>query len=306
MATLSLHELYKYPWRVKQFLSKFKSGQEFELDGIGCINVGIIYSPLIEEWIVTGQRDKLQGPVLQGNNGSYYKFSDLKKTPEFGGKINGGNGIMNELYQIETINNQLTEIKNQTSQTYVSLVIANITYNVQTSVKVNGNKKADMAFLNINGDPIVWGSLKKGNKPEDFQQYSGMTEPNIKDHFEIQSFISTIYDKFPNGLEPNTRICRKITDIDLQLRSIYGHKFNIEPFGEDNVTFLAQGDLKLEPCDNYFTLKAEGFHLNGEILKGKYEPIQVARFCNERNQFSIAQSRFLIMPTGARRRQQYV
>lgn len=302
-SNLSLPELYKYTWRVTEFLSKFQSGQEFELlDGI---KVGIVYSPSIEEWIRTEQKAKLLGSVLQGNNGKYYKFSDLRKTAEFGGR-GAGFSIRNEVREINSINKQILEIQNQTLKFTIPLVIASNTYDITLCSKVGGNPKADFSLSNKDGKEIVWISHKKGNDPDHFQQYSGMTEPIIKDHYEVKSFISTIYDNFPSGLQPKTCVGRKINDIDLQMKSIYGNKYNTMPFCEQNVTCVVQGEIQLKRSDNYYSMESNNFHSNGEILDGKYEPTLITRYSTDRNQFGISNSRFLIVPAEGRRINQYV
>lgn len=300
-SNLSLPELYKYKWRTEAFLIKYRQDQDFELlDGS---IVKLLYSPLIEEHILNRDRTKLLGPILLSDNGKSYKLSDLRKTAEFGGK-GAGFGIRVENGEIESINKQLHEIKTQTLQFSIPLVIASNVYNITICTKTYGNVKSDFGFLNENNEEIAWISHKDGYKPSHFQQYSGVTE--FQYHPEIYGFVNAINNRCPNGLLPNDKFGRKIDDVNLQMKSVYGVEYNINPFNKQNVTAIVQGEISFIKSDNYFMMQSHMMHVNGEMLTDEYEPILLTRFNNDREQFNIAKSRFMIMPREGKRTKEYV
>ena len=70
----------------------------------------MIPDPQIIEWIETGSKASLVGPILTDTEGIHHKLSDLKKTAEYGGKGKGF-GVRIEHHMVSQINIQLEEIK---------------------------------------------------------------------------------------------------------------------------------------------------------------------------------------------------
>lgn len=101
-------ELYKYEWRVQKFIDKYQNNEQFEC--IDNVSRKFIYSEDIIKYLREKDLEKIQKPILLGEDGQLYRFGELKKTKEFGGKGKDFS-IRLELYQIELINKQLEKIK---------------------------------------------------------------------------------------------------------------------------------------------------------------------------------------------------
>lgn len=296
VSNLSIPELYKYSWRIEAFLIKYRQEQAFELlDGS---IVKLLYSQHIEECIYLKEISKLTGYVLSSYDGKKYKLSDLRKTAEFGGK-GAGYSTRVETNEISSINQQLFEIKTQTLQITVPLIVGSNVYTITSCTKTPGNPKSDFSFLDENDNEVIWISHKKGNKPQHFQQYSGLME--FKDHPEVSSFVYNISNQFPFGLSPSDCVGRKIDDVELKMKSVYGFDYNINPFNKNNVTALIQGEIKFVKSDNYFTIETNKIHSNGEILDEIYDPIMIGRYGNDRHQLNIQHLRCMIIPKEGRK-----
>lgn len=297
-SNLSCSELFKYPWRVEKFLEKFKNEELFTLvDGNV---VKLLYSCQIETWIKTENRKQLMRDILQTGNGNLIKLSDLRKTGEFGGK-SSDHATKVESHEIISINKQITEIKSQTSLEVINLKIHENVYSVSVCSKINGTPKADFSLSDSLGNEVVWISHKKGSKATHFQQWGGITEEGIKDHSEVENFAKTLSDKFPKGLCGGSTYVRFILDETLKHRSVYGIGYNKEPFGVQNVTAVIQGQIQLTRSDNIFNLTSNHIHCNGENITGQFEPVLGVRFTNDRSQFNIPNSRFMIAPKEGRK-----
>lgn len=298
-SNLSLHELYKYPWRIDKFLENYRNNEQFELFNGGFIN--LIFDPNIENRIKNREKN-LVGNILLGIDGNKYKLSDLRKTKEFGGK-GQGYSVKVETNEIESINKQIYEIKNQTLMSHIQVVIASNVYSITHCTKTFGTPKSDFHFMN-NNEEAVWISHKKGYKPTHFQQYSGITP--FEYHVEISSFVNDIKQKFPQGIKTKQCLGRCVDDINLEMKSIYGLEYNIKPFNKENVTALIQGSIQFTRSDNYFMIQSNKLHKNGDILDGAYEPIMISRYNKERNQFGINNARFLISPKNGRKINEFI
>ena len=107
--------------------------------------------------------------------------------------------------------------------------------------------------------------------PKDVQQWGGISqrkEPDIFSHKETQQFISDLKTKFPDGIENTFSAYRKIKDDSnpkLKPMAIYGNNYG-KGFGQQNVTILLQGPVKLVKTGATYSLSANHVHFNGESL----------------------------------------
>lgn len=288
---MSPRELLKYQWRSDKFIEKYINGDVFELTS-GRI-VKLIYSESIVQLIQAKEPESLRGRILLTTENESLRFSDLNKTPEFGGK--GKNfGVQIELRQIESFNKALDEYK------VIPLKIGNRTYDVLELQKTQGIPKSDFHFVDRMKKEIVWISHKDGKRAFDFQQYSGITEVGIHDDKEVKDFIEAVRRKFPNGIDRATTVARKIDNRKIKMKAIYGIQFG-GPFGRHNVTVLLQGDLTLAKSGNMFSVDAFNVHPNGDDLNGEYEPVLMATYKGDRDGEGVKGARFTISPIKARK-----
>lgn len=299
-SNLAYGELYKYNWRIEKFLEKYKAEEPFELiDGSSVI---LSYSDNVYSIISDRKRDRI---TLLNKEGKSFSLSDLKKTREFGGKEKGFTTRI-ETREIESLNKQLNEIKNETLVLSVPLKIASNTYDVCLCSNISGTPKADFQLSNKDGNVVVWISHKDGKKPTDFQQYSGLTETEIKIHPETQTYIDDLKLQFPTGIEKAKNIVREIGDTILQNKAVYGRDYNEKEFGINNVTCLIQGEILLQRHDNCYIMSANHVHPNGDVLKDGFEPIFSTVYRTDRSQFGVPNSRFFISPKEGRRITSYI
>lgn len=258
----------------------------------------LIFSEPILKLIQDKYPESLRGRILLAEDGNYYRFSDLNKTAEFGGKGKGF-GVQIEIRQIESFNKALDEFK------VIPIKLGARIYDVLELQKTPGIPKSDFHFIDRNKKEVVWISHKDGKRAFDFQQYSGVSEQGIHNDPEVKDFIETVKQKFPDGIDRATTVARKINNRRVKMRSIYGIDFG-EAFGKQNVTVLLQGDLKLEKEGNNFTINAFNVHLNGDDLTGEYEPVLMCSYKGDRDSEGVKGGRFSISPIKARKINEFV
>lgn len=293
MSYLGISGLYRYDWRLSLFLSKYKSEDQFILlDGN---SKKFVYSEQIYQWIENKETDNLRGKILLGDDNVYYSLTDLQKTTEFGGR-GKGSGIHIEEREIESINKNMDSV--------ITLKIGENKHDVVSLNKTFGIPKSDMHFVDVTNNEVIWLSHKDGSKPTDFQQFGGF-EPGIKESPEVIDFIHTTKKMFPNGVPNKTAIGRKIEDNNLKLKSVYGIDYGKE-LGRQNVSLVAQGHLKLEANNGFYSINANMVHVNGQLMSNTYEPIMTATFRTDRSQFGSLHTRFSISPIGGRKITEFV
>jgi hypothetical protein len=106
--SLSPAELLKYSWRAAKFIFHYENGTPFKLQNE--TEVTLVFDPQVKSFVETENQKALVGAILQDKEGNKYKFSDLAKTGEFGGK---GKGFSIRIEQeiIASINNSLEALK---------------------------------------------------------------------------------------------------------------------------------------------------------------------------------------------------
>ena len=298
MASLSPGELFKYDWRREIFLKKYKNKEPFDLvDGskkvfipnkeiIGIVERGVNPSALTKLGLVT-------------SDGNIYAFSKLEKTKEFGGK-GAGFGTTKEDIELTSLQEQILALKSKLKSATVPIRVGNKTYNIAGAASTPGTPKSDFHLVDNDGKECVWISHKDGKTAKDFQQWGGMTEAAIKNMPEIKKFAKDVFDKFDGAIPRATTVARKIKDPRLKNLSVYGVDYG-KSLGQQNVSILIQGPVKLILFGKSYKFASNNIHLNGEPITGEFEPVLMAIYKGDRNNFNVRGARFAIQPLGSRK-----
>lgn len=224
-----------------------------------------------------------------------------------------------EKEEVNSINNQLTEIKYKINennksgiyQNFVPLVFNNITYNVikcvQTQKDENTGKsvKSDFHFIDENGKECLWISHKAGKTASSFQQWGGITEdgePKINSKKEVKDFINEVKKLYPKNFPDGITLARKIKDNTIKKMAVYGHDYGSTNYGRQNVNYVLQGKIDIIPSGGMkYKLKANVMHSNGDNITGGYEPVLMVNYRKGRNNFQIKDARGSIYPIEGRK-----
>lgn len=220
--------------------------------------------------------------------------------PKFG---TGVGGTAKEDAQLESLQKQIQAELDDSNLMQLSIKIGAIYYNVAGAATTPGTPKSDFHLLNLKGEEVVWISHKDGSRAKDFQQWGGMTlksEPEIAKHPETKKFIEDVRAMFGNVMPRATTVSREIKDKKLAGMSIYGNKFG-SSFGRQNVTLLLQGPVKLVKKIGYYQITSNHTSVNGDIMRGGYEPMFMAIYKGDRSNYGIKGARFAIQPADSRK-----
>ena len=167
--------------------------------------------------------------------------------------------------------------------------------------KTNGTPKSDFHLVNSSGKAVCFISHKKGSKPNDFQQWGGMTEKEIASHKEVIAFAAEAKAKFGDKMPPGTSVYKKITDKKLKGMSVFGVNYGGQP-GINNVDVLLQGDPGVkEVSPSQFVLTANHVHYNGDIPDGGFEPVMSLIYKGDRTNLGVKGGRASIYPIAGRK-----
>jgi hypothetical protein len=170
-------------------------------------------------------------------------------------------------------------------------------------IKTAGTPKSDFHLADKNGKPLIHISHKKGSKPNDFQQWGGVTEKRIADHPEVKEFATRCQALYGKAI-PNGESCyMPIKDKSLAMMSIFGVNYDKGGVDENKVDVLIQGDpgLKKTSKNDTFELTATGhLHYHGDLPDGGFTPVLAMIYKGDRDQFDIKGARVSIYPTGGR------
>jgi hypothetical protein len=298
MSSLSPGELFKYDWRREIFLKKYKNKEPFDLvDGskkvfipnkeiIGIVEKGVNPSALTKLGLVT-------------SDGNIYAFSKLEKTKEFGGK-GAGFGTTKEDIELTSLQEQILALKSKLKSATVPIRVGNKTYNIAGAASTPGTPKSDFHLVDNDGKECVWISHKDGRSAKDIQQWGGMTEAAIKNLPEIKKFAKDVFDKFDGVIPRATTVARKIKDSGLKNLSVYGVDYG-KSLGQQNVSILIQGPVKLILFGKSYKFASNNIHLNGDAITGEFEPVLMAMYKGDRNNFNVRGARFAIQGIGSRK-----
>ena len=297
-------DLMKNPQRLANFIKKYDSGQPFVAIGSTTPTIKLKKDDEV-------LKDLKQGVIpdtFETVDGKTVRLSGLEKTSEFGGKP-AGFSTRDEDAALVSINQMFAKLKGSKSE--MPLVIGNRTVNVAKFVTTRGTPKSDFHAVDASGNEVAWISHKKGSKAKDFGQWGGVSDrelaivykhaPEIKD--EVDSFVQALRKLSPNEEFPKgVTFARKLKDGRLRGIAIYGVGWGGNP-GPQNVDLVLQGDPQF---DGNRLVATGSAHANKERLEGEFEPILMARYSGDRNNFGIKGARVGVYPAGGRKVTKYV
>lgn len=169
--------------------------------------------------------------------------------------------------------------------------------------KTSGTPKSDFHLVNSKGDAVVHISHKKGSSPKDFQQWGGVTEPQIASHPEIRLFEQKVNELYPGGKMPSGESAfMKIKDRKLKFMSIYGVNYTSNVTDVNRVDVLIQGTpgLKKASKTTYIITGTGHVHYLGDVLTGGFDPVIAIIYKGDRTQMGLKGGRASIYPSGGR------
>ena len=236
------------------------------------------------------------------------RLSQLYKDSAFVTRTQNTNA--KEDLQIRLVREQLEKIKEKIGSDFIKLRVGNNTYEVTEVEDTPGTPKSDMNFIGKNGVRLGFCSLKSGATAASIQQWGGTSvsrEPIIAADPEVQAFVKTAKEMFPTEIPQGTTVARKISNQKLRMQAIYGSGYG-GSFGINNVNVVLQGTVKINAISptEYKITGSAMTHNNGSTLPSEYEPVLMAIYKGERNNYGIKNARLVISATGGRTKKQMV
>lgn len=234
-----------------------------------------------------------------GNEGGGIPLTDLKTTGEFGFKGNSYRDSMED-YEVTRCRVSLAKAIAQNLGP-ITLLIGNVKYydvcDVISSYSKNSNYKtmADMSFIDRNANPVVW----VANNVRDEDRTEQVSRQIIQSSIQCREFVSDITTKYPNGLSSGDSLYRKFSgnsgSMD-RLKATYGPYYDgSKRFNEQNVTVYCDGAVNvIKGSANTFRLSASGIRVNGKPLFGVSEPVMLATYNSNKNDFGIPNTEILV------------
>jgi hypothetical protein len=185
---------------------------------------------------------------------------------------------------INTFNRQLDDILTKENIPCIDLEIGNKTFhNVVGVNKVAGTPKADLAFVALRNRKLVevaWCSHKMGSTAKDFGQWGGVTHFQKGTFRELDEFvdyvkqtvgINKLFDLTKMG---PTTFGMDVSDINLEMQSVYGKLYGQSSEGPSNCTAVLQGTPSISKSGSNYKLNMSA-HLmpNGTRMSGDYRPV---------------------------------
>lgn len=303
MSNLAGRELYKYDWRAEVFLRKYQERQPFTLTN------GKTVTFTVDKSVVSTVKGRkpTTGIEMLATDGKQYKFKDLAKDADFGGK-GAGAGTAKEDKELLSLIDQMNAVKKKLKVGTLKFKINGKIYDVSDAASTYGTPKSDFHLVDPKGNEIVWISHKDGKSAKDFQQWGGISqrsEPKIFAHKETQKFIDDLKKDFPDGLPRATTLYRKIKDKRLKMMSVYGNMYG-NALGQQNVSMLLQGPVKLVNRGKYYDITSTHVHYNGDSVDADgYEPVFMAIYKGDRSDAGVKGTRIVISPIMGRKGVEY-
>jgi hypothetical protein len=305
MANLSASELLKAgrEYRSEIIIRKIKTKEPFELINGRKVVLRTSTSSLLLLSKTTKSAQEINSITFLGDDGNEYRVTHIKKNADFGGK-GDRSGVAKEDAALASLNEQIQDAKRKEKIGVLPIRIGTKTYKAVIAESTSGTPKSDFHLLDVDGKEIIWISHKDGRGPRDFQQWGGISEksePTIFRHPETQKFIRDLKTMYPEGLPPATTLYRKIKDNRLKMLSVYGNKYG-EVLGQQNVSILLQGPIKLEKVGTSYRMTANHVHINGESVdSGGFEPVLMAIYKGDRSDAGVRGTRIVISPIEGRK-----
>lgn len=249
-----------------------------------------------------------QSIILPTSDNKTIRLTDLYKDSIFSGREQNTTRAEDE--QVRIIKDNLIKIKNTVASDVVTLKIGKNFYRVADIESTPGTPKSDFNFVDPDGNRIGFVSHKDGLSASSIQQWGGTSmraEPAIASHPETQAFVQTLREMYPNGIPPATTVARTIKDRNLKMMSVYGSAYG-GPFGIQNVDVLLQGrcSIQIVSAGKYKLHASAQVHNNGDDITGAYEPVLMAIYKGDRDNWGIKGARIVISAKGGRNIKLYV
>ena len=294
MATsLTTSYLFKDSWKVEKFIEKYENREEFQLLNRKSVRLAFD-EELLKVLKSKNQVDYRNLTFIDDSVGNRkYRFTDFLKNEEFGAVTNYYSGTDTVEKQLFEINSNLFLIKSETNIDDVSIRIYNRDYNVSSATRIDENK---IALLNSSGEEVAWIFYKSGYSPTTFKKWIDMNVVSYQP--EVQEFVNQVRSNTGNIMPRNTIFGKRIENNYLKNISIYGTDFT-RPFrnlGRNNVSLVLQGNIKFRKSGKSYILTANHVRYNGDVEISEYEPIMIARFINDSDDFDIIGAKFEIVP----------
>lgn len=301
MAALTTREILKYEWRVELFLRKYKEGEEFEMnDGT---KKKFVYNDGLYKAVKSRIASNINKYKLLDVSGKEHPIGALAKSAEFGGK-GAGFSTRDEDRELASLRKQIEEAKAEQASGEIEVWDGKKRCKVADAVSTPGTPKSDFHLVDQNGKEVLWISHKDGRRPQDMQQWGGISkskEPDIFRHPETQRFINDLKALYPDGLPRATSIYRKIEDEKLKKMSMYGNQFG-RALDRQNVSVMLQGPVELKKKGFFYILGSNIKHYNGDTVTGSlFEPVFAAIYKGDRSDAGVKGTRIVIMPIGGRK-----
>lgn len=171
-------------------------------------------------------------------------------------------------------------------------------FSVSSVEKTPGAVKSDIQFCDDRKIPIIWMSHKWGCSQNDFQQWGGVS--SYTDRSYVVRHIERVRSKCNKSFTEGVRYGSDAVPSDDSFSIVYGKDFYGQQLGPDNVSFVAQGNVRLvesETDPTVLNIIASTMMLkNGEGIPDAYYPAIVSSYRRDRNQFGIKNHRVGFYP----------
>jgi hypothetical protein len=298
MAQLSVAELIKYDWRLRRFIEKYVKHEQFVL--VGGTKTNLLFEEEIFNKMLTGRYTDLVGLSFTDAKipSRTYRITSFKKTTEFGGVEHTLTlGINDELREVNSINNQLNEIRSTTGEKTVPIKIKLQNYQVLQASK---SENHIVALIDENQEMLTVLSHRPGTTPRTVEWLS-ITTPEINGHHEVQYFIDSIKKKYQEGMKtPGTVVGYRIHDVELKKQMVYGVEYGNLNYSVNNVAMVLQGPVRVYRDASSWSLTAPKHYDNGDPVIGSYQPILVAYFDERAADFGMSDTKIVCVPIAAR------
>jgi hypothetical protein len=274
------------PARLDTFIDMIKEGKMF-LTIFGLVKLDPIadLKPLRETMLKSGYSSKFSGKKESGQKIELQYPKDFLKSPEFGGK-GAGSGTAAEDRHLTIFKKELQTILEKEKSSFIELKIGKRTVKCSDIISTpkglsRRDPKADFIILDYEGNHVGFISHKDGTLPTHFQQYGGLSDTafNVP---EVKKFMQELTRLYPSGLVSGVSVMRKVTSVDVIMKSIYGIDFGGKP-GIQNVDEFHQGTMKLTKTGKQYTITSSHKGINGDKIDTRgYEPIFYARYTSDR------------------------
>ena len=294
------------PERLDNFLDMINDGVEFlTTKGLVVLDKNVDLKALRSAMLEKGYSNRFKGTMESGQITELMYPKDFYKTSQFGGK-GAGSGTVAEDRNLKIFRAEIQKVLEKTGELYLTLDIGNRKVKCADCITVPAPPgrapKADFAIIDPEGNQVAWISHKDGSKPQDFQQYGGLSGPAFASSSEVKKFMNDIAKLYPKGLESGISLQRPVKDNKVIMKSVYGIDFGGNR-GINNVDEFHQGPMGLNKLGNSYKIKSVHSGKNGTALKGSgYEPIYFARYTTDRGAnvagLFVGKARIGVFPAG--------